>query len=642
MGLLECLLNIHKNDQPDKAQARPVEQPQLFQAHHALNRRGSIRYLVVGIGAGKLGKIVNISRSGCRITKASPDLIEALNVPLRLGDMRVNGKIIWQDEESIGLEFASGLGDPVFVYRRMKRVSNAKLTPIKVLHVEAIIEHIAKDPFSNMLNLLAEVESPNTNINKLKSLIIKLPDLGTEMVTKAATDKAEDEIELRDVDQAVKRLGLDASKQIILEFIKTNRQRLESVNSNNSLYESMKAVKKVFFESLAPYCGYTCDTGLVDNLATAEYKGIDIIIEHSQETPKVKEFYITPKMIYSEMTRFCERLIIGRDALNINRINVRTRKSLTELFDGYMLAHLILNPAYTLDSYVELTVNKINLSYAFITYVTFISAAAIIEKDPASIAAFKDRLHSTGMESGELNTFVSNYVSEINRTMTDLGRSSNLKAPTAGKGFKIADYLSVKEIPQYGRFIKAFHELDTIKRMVIAYEDDAYTHFILGKVLAAEDAGLNSKMYCVIPCENLSSTDIKYDSFSFFSVVVLKNIDKLSKFHLRLFIKLWNHFDGILIITFNRYSMFDFNHRDLYVLLRDYIIDFPSYFEQEKVYNKMMDHTAAYMAPYVDIALNITKYQTGIYSMNTVRGCEILRTQPVAENEEDADNPLVE
>ncbi|MEO5361675.1 MAG: hypothetical protein H7843_14730 [Nitrospirota bacterium] len=529
MGFLDFLY-LHKEEQPKEAIIKTAQPIQML---YDINKRGSIRYLLKPISQGKVGVLVNISRTGCRIKKAIVEQIDYVNIRIHLGIMTLNAQIVWQDEDFLGIEFISGFGDAGFISRHMMRIKEGNFHPLKSICIETIMGFMSKDPFSLMLNLMAEIESPHSNINRLKSLIIKLPNLAPEIVTKAGITKTEDELELRDVDQAVKRLGMDAVKKDVLGYIMANREALESAHPKNSLYESMKVVKKVFFDILAPFFGYKCNTGLVDNLASVEYEGIDLILEKNEDNPQVKEFYASPKKIYSEMTRFCERLDFGRDLLNINRINLKSRKTLSELFDGYILAHMMLNPMYTTDSYVEVNVNKVNLSFAYITFLTFISVQAIIEKDPASIAVFIDRLHITGMDSSHISSFVSNYISEVNRTMVDLGRSSNLKPPPSGKGFKFADYIALKDIPQYSRFIKPFKELEAIKRLVIAYEDEAYAHFILGKILFAEDMGLNTKAYCVIPCENLSTNEIQFDAFSYFSIVILKNVDQLKKFHLK-------------------------------------------------------------------------------------------------------------
>jgi hypothetical protein len=237
-----------------------------------------------------------------------------------------------------------------------------------------------------------------------------------------------------------------------------------------------------------------------------------------------------------------------------------------------------------------LSLTKINLNFSYITYLTLIAEQAIIEKDKASATILMSRLLRTGMAAEKLKSFIETNISEINRIMADIGRKGVLKTPQAGAAFKFADF--VPNEAHYEKFIKNFRDFAAIKRIAIGYEDEHYAHYIIGKMLDAEDIGLNSTMFCVIPCENLSSEDLQESAFSFFGIVVFKNIDKLNSSLLRSLVKLWNSFEGGIILTFSKYSLIDFNNKDLFVLLRKYVVDFPSYFDDEKIYHKMLDHTS--------------------------------------------------
>ena len=75
-----------------------------------------------------------------------------------------------------------------------------------------------------------------------------------------------------------------------------------------------------------------------------------------------------------------------------------------------------------------------------------------------------------------------------------------------------------------------FTVMKSIKRMAIQYEDDAYTHFILNKLMIAGDFGFNSKTYCVIPCRNISHDELYLDDFSFFDFVVFNFVTSTSFF----------------------------------------------------------------------------------------------------------------
>ena len=135
--------------------------------------------------------------------------------------------------------------------------------------------------------------------------------------------------------------------------------------------------------------------------------------------------------------------------------------------------------------------------------------------------------------------------------------------------------------------------------MAIRYEDETYAHFILGKLIMADDIGLYSKAYCVIPCRNISEKELYLDEFTYFDLVILKDIDRLPKCHIREFIKLWGSYEGKIIVTFSNSSFLDFDIKALYMLLKDHIVDFPSYFSDRGVYEKMLDHTIDHLRPFI-------------------------------------------
>jgi hypothetical protein len=631
MGLFDFLSQKDGHEKAEVKKTVPLQQP--------LNNRGSIRYPVNDIAIGAIGSIVEMAREGCKLRKNSSEQIDLPDLQFRLGTRDVRARILWQDEKFAGIEIAGGFDDAGFISKHMKRIKESTFRPRKKLSDDSIKGFMSKDPFSLMVNLMAELESPNTDMDKLKSMIVKLPGLIPEIAIKAGITKKEEELEIKDIDYAVKRLGLDTVKKLSSEFIKTRGEKMESAQSKDDLRDSMKVLKTVFFAALAPFFGFKDQEGLANNLLSIEYKGIDAIISKHEKIPKIKEFYNAPTKIYSEMSRFYERLRFGRDALNINRLYITTiRRALAGLYDGYLLAHLALNPVYTLDPEVKLSLTKINLNFSYVAYLTFIAAQAVIEKDRASAAVLTHRLLRTGMNEEKLSQFIEDNISEINRIMTDIGRTGNIKNPPAGVSLRFADY--VPNEVHYERFIKYFKDFLTVKRMAIGYEDEAYAHFMLGKMLDSEDIGLNSKMFCVIPCENLSAEDMPVEAFSFFGIIVFKNIDKLNSCLLRPLVKLWNSFEGGIVLTFSKYSLIDFNNKDLFVLLRNHVIDFPSYFDDEKIYHKMLDHTAAYMKPCTEgVAIDTAKYHGGVFSMNNIRGSELLNIIPDVPEDEDDGQP---
>ncbi len=116
--------------------------------------------------------------------------------------------------------------------------------------------------------------------------------------------------------------------------------------------------------------------------------------------------------------------------------------------------------------------------------------------------------------------------------------------------------------------------------MVLRYEDPAYAHFILGKLMNSESFDLNSKTLCVVPCRNVSSDQWYIKDFAYFDLIVFKEIHKLPAPHLSAFLKLWGTFEGQIIATFSHLEVLDYKNSPIYSVFNNAIVDFPSYFYQ--------------------------------------------------------------
>jgi hypothetical protein len=204
-----------------------------------------------------------------------------------------------------------------------------------------------------------------------------------------------------------------------------------------------------------------------------------------------------------------------------------------DLYDGYVLAHLILNPCYIPDN-IKLTLTKRRLIYAFLVYLTFIATKFIMDRDKESAILFIHMLKRAGMDDDRITDFLSDSVSEANNVLNNVGLKGNIRTGTlTHTPFKIEGYLH-RDI-HFKYFMKVFDDfsmLKSVKRMAIRYEDETYTHFILGKLMMADDVGLNSKAYCVIPCKNISEKELYLEEFSYFDLIILKDIDRLPKSHI--------------------------------------------------------------------------------------------------------------
>jgi hypothetical protein len=86
------------------------------------------------------------------------------------------------------------------------------------------------------------------------------------------------------------------------------------------------------------------------------------------------------------------------------------------------------------------------------------------------------------------------------------------------------------------------------------------------------------------------------------------------------FVKLWNSFEGQIIVTFSNLDFLDFTDLRLYAVLNSCIVDFPSYFFNDYVYKKMLEHSVNYLKPYIGKEqVDINRYLNEVYTMNHVK-----------------------
>ncbi len=64
----------------------------------------------------------------------------------------------------------------------------------------------------------------------------------------------------------------------------------------------------------------------------------------------------------------------------------------------------------------------------------------------------------------------------------------------------------------------------------------------------------------------------------------------------------------------------DFNDPELYALLNSCIVDFPSYYLNDGVYKKMIEHSVNYLKSYIGKQqVDINRYLNDVYTMNHVK-----------------------
>lgn len=627
---------------------RVIEETHTF----LLNKREHIRYFVNGLSAGDIGSVLDISSGGLRIMKMDAAEITVPELTLTVSGEEIKADVVWQNNNYIGLKYTDGFNADQLIKSHVRRVREPAPGQVTSISDDDLAAISPKDFLSSCIIFMAELESPDANLSKLKIYVEKIsgacrePAAGDEDESDVnEEDKFSDEtedlkdlllykanqafssrgIKIVDIEFAMARLGLDTVKEISIDFLRHKIPEIELPLTGFENYLSFTVLKTVIFKNLTHFFNFNDQDGEGSLLLCLETKGIDALT--SSCGTDVKKYYDSPLRIYSEISRTIETNCSGKDLLIINKIYFENElKIFKDLYDGYVLAHLTLNPGQTLMDHMQLALTKRKLVFSFLAYVSFLAARFIIDKDKESGYALTGRLKKTGMDNTNIMGFLNECIGKANDVLKDLGLHDKIRgASLPSSSFNIENYL-LKD-PHFRYFIKSlenFSILKSVTRMAIRYEDHAYTHFILGKFLIADEFRLNSKIYCVIPCINISDDDLYIEDFFYFDLLIFKDIDRLPGRHIKEFMKLWNGFEGKIIVTFSSYSFLDIDINSLYHFLKRHVVDFPSYFADPAIYQKMIDHTLNYMKPFTaERGIDKNKYLDDFFSMNYIKSGEL-------------------
>jgi hypothetical protein len=253
-----------------------------------------------------------------------------------------------------------------------------------------------------------------------------------------------------------------------------------------------------------------------------------------------------------------------------------------------------------------------------------------MDKDRESGFVLSKRLRGRGMDDRKINKFLDQSVVDTKAILRDLKLKGGLSQPLFPDSLiPIEGYLG-KDI-RFEYLVRSFRNFSRgqKKRMALRYEDSAYAHFILGRLMSSDSLDLSEKTLCVVPCRNVSNDQWYIKDFDYFDLLVFKEINKLPAAHLSTFLRLWNSFQGQIIATFNHLDFLDSSNPPMHAVFKKYIVDFPSCLFNDAVYEKMIDHTLQYLRPYIgDQTVERSRYKNEVYTMNHIKA-DILLTKEI-------------
>jgi hypothetical protein len=625
-----------------------------METERPLNRRKDDRYLIDEIPLDGIGTIVEISKNGLKIKKAPGFILEDPTITFTISGLEIKADVRWQDRTFLGLQSAIAFNNPALFIQRIKRAKETIAPPQMKVHLDNTMVQYKKDEgLISMINLLMEVNSHEPDIRKIGRYIDEINSLQEkekqsgikggeeepkgnneksfkeELIARAIGLQARENTEEIDIDFAITILGLANVREIFQNHVNKRVFQSETSRPLFENYETFIVLKSVVFKNLCRFFGLLDIQPEGSTLLSLETTGVDLLIKESSGI--LDTYYKNPSRLYSEFSRMYEKAFFGVDPLQLDQYYFEKGiKTFGELFNGYVLAHHTLNPHYRSSEDLKISLGKNGLIFSYLIYLTFLAVQFLMDKDRESGFVFSKRLRGRGMDEKKIDKFLDQSVRDTKIILRILQLKGGLSQPLTPDGLiPIESYLGNDIRFEY--LVQSFRKFDRrqIKRMALRYEDAVYAHFILGKLMNSDSFDLNSKTVCVVPCRNVSSDQWYIKDFAYFDLIVFKEINKLPADHLSAFYKLWGSFEGQIIATFSHLDFLDFTNPSMHTIFKNYIVDFPSYFHNDDVYGRMIDHTLQYLRPYLGAQqIDRNRYLTGVYTMNHIKA-DILLTKEI-------------
>ncbi len=599
------------------------------------NKRSVLRYLIETIET-PIGNVIEMSKQGIKVIKKGGIKIDysELIIGLDAAVKPIKAEIIWQHNNLLGIKFLEPFDASFYIKKNFLKLKEEEFLPDVSLTYLDISKYTQYDFLTPLTNLMAELESEDTNIPRLKIYInnlhevrqkiirdeqaaeemrkkmkktdeapvpqtgINMPDLKENLLIRAVSGRTID-IESTDIDLAIARLGIENVKRISSDFVKKNMSKFEASISGFRNYQLYNILKTVMFKKIAPFFGYKNDYGEGSSLLSLESTGVKILTQKREK--ELGTYYTSPDRLYSDISRLYEQILFGQDFLQVTKTYFDKVVGIFQnVMDGYLIAHQTLNPQYRMHKNMKLILNKNKLLYGFVSYLTMLGTIFIIDNNREVGVTFIKRLLRTGIEDSKVMDFINEIITETNLVASEMGLKGNIRpVPMPISSFKLENF-----IPQevyYDNLVKAFKSMNinNAMRMVLRYDDDMYCHYILNRFLNINHFGLDNKIFTVIPCESLGDKELFLEDISNFDLVIFKNINKLPFMHIKSFLRLWTNHDGKIIATMSSDTFPDFDSPELFKAVNYALVDFPSALRSDIVQKKMIIHTLSRLKSFI-------------------------------------------
>lgn len=560
-------------------------QPTVTQKWLQFNKRKEERYLVKGCNT-NYGEVVDIAKRGLAIRTSNNTLSLGTIVDLKLDNSSFEADVATIHTRRSAFHIHGNISKD-FISKYLLLPQDISFNPKRLFKKDKILHDDDIEKNRIIINLMLEIDDPNTTIDKFREYIENLPKLKEMLLKRANSIEKARAGRIEDVKSAITRLGFEEVRSIVYDYINYN-VNLDNANLVNFKdFDLYTILLNHLFKEFASLMHFNDIKSEGQSLLSMSYIGAVLI---SKEYPELSQYYKSTRELFSLEMRLKERIELGMDMVDICKLYfVDTLEVFHYIYDGFVLAHLLVSPSLEIGFPIMLSQRK--LKFAYVAYLTILAQKFILAKDHLSGYILFTRLRRYGLNLKDAKEFLNTIIENVNKQLTKIGTTKRLlKVEYPSYSFSIDGIMGNNIYADYfkNRLIK-FDEEGT--RLALRFEDSYFAHKLLDALLQSENMKLRTLPYCVIPCERLADEDMSLELFNSFDLIIFKNIDKLPQELFKDFKKIWNDFEGKIILTYAKESMIDFDNEQLYEMIRNVIVDVPSYFQSPSIYLKMVQNT---------------------------------------------------
>ncbi len=564
----------------------PKKEPQHQSEDVKLNRRRWIRYDVRGLQT-SLGEAMDISRRSIAVA-ADKKLEIGEKLDIVIGDETFEAQVVAVYKNRVALELASDITQDI-IQDALPTLASCKTEPRKDFRFDTLLSDEDVRINRAIVNLMLEIEDPNTTIEKLEQNILAVPKLEELILKRANSIEKARAARIETVRDAIARLGFEEIKLMVYDYINYDLNLTNTALIHFKDFDLFTLMINALFKRFAPLFGFNDIKSEGQSLMGMSYVGAMYL---AQESEKLRRHYTDVDALFAYEMRVLEQAELGQDLLALDRYYfLEVLGVFTYIFDGFVLAYMAHQPHYK--PVFKMTLSARKLKFSYIAYLAILAMRYILGADKHSGYVLFNRLKRFGYDLGEAKDFLNTIIDEVNHKLRKIGSDKHIKhcqMPTIL--YSLENYLGSGI---YYEYIKTqIEEVDKgHNRIVLGYEDEAYTHFVFEKIINYDEYRFNKLPFAVIDCAAIEDEDLALDQFSSFDMLLIKNLHMLPESLQADFAKLYRDFDGVLFVTFAKSALLDFARPQLYGLIRDDYVEMPSYEHSAIFYMKMVQNALA-------------------------------------------------